>query len=112
MVSMLLDGEEYLAQNTKSNLNLINCRFIKPMDEEKLKAISDQGGHVITIEEGSLIGGLGSVVSDYFNGSSTKVVSMGIPDKYIEHGTRQELLDDLGLNIEGVLKSIKAISNE
>ena len=112
MVSMLLDGEEYLAQNTKSNLNLINCRFIKPMDEEKLKAISDQGGHVITIEEGSLIGGLGSVVSDYFNGSSTKVVSMGIPDKYIEHGTRQELLDDLSLNIEGVLKSIKAISNE
>ena len=112
MVSMLLDGEEYLAQNTKSNLNLINCRFIKPMDQEKLKAISDNGGHVITIEEGSLIGGLGSVVSDYFNGSSTKVVSMGIPDKYIEHGTRQELLDDLSLNIEGVLKSIKAISNE
>ena len=37
---------------------------------------------------------------------------MGIPDKYIEHGTRQELLDDLSLNIEGVLKSIKAISNE
>lgn len=112
MISMLLDGEEYLAQNTKSNLNLINCRFIKPMDQEKLKAISDNGGHVITIEEGSLIGGLGSVVSDYFNGSSTKVVSMGIPDKYIEHGTRQELLDDLSLNIEGVLKSIKAISNE
>jgi len=112
MVGMVLDGEEYLTQNAKSNLNLINCRFIKPMDEEKLKAISDKGGHVITIEEGSLIGGLGSVVNDYFNGSSTKVVSMGIPDKYIEHGTRQELLDDLSLNIEGVLKSIKAISNE
>ena len=112
MVSMVLDGKEYLSQNIKGDISLINCRFIKPFDEDKLKAILDKGGHVITIEEGSLIGGLGSVVNDYFNGSSTKVVSMGIPDEYIEHGTRQELLDDVGLNIKGVLKSIKAIFNE
>ena len=112
MVSMVLNGKEYLNQNIKGNINLINCRFIKPIDEGKLESISNKGGHVITIEEGSLIGGLGSVVNDYFNGSSTKVVSMGIPDEYIEHGTRQELLDDLDLNIKGVLKSIKAVFNE
>jgi 1-deoxy-D-xylulose-5-phosphate synthase len=59
-----------------------------------------------------LIGGFGSMVKNYLLSSCVKVVSMGIPDDYIEHGSRMELLDEVNLNIEGLVDSINEINYE
>ena len=77
-----------------------------------MKYISKNHKFVITIEEGALIGGFGSMVNQYLSSYQIKIISMGIPDNYIEHGTRQELLDEVGLNFEGVIDSIDKIKNE
>jgi len=112
MVNMIIEGEGELKDSIGCSITFINCRFIKPLDIEKLKSILDNNNNVVTIEEGSSIGGFGSMVENYFINSSIKVLSMGIPDNYIEHGSRDELLNDIDLNIKGVVKSIKAIVNE
>ena len=112
MVDIIIKGKEKLEENIDCRIDLVNCRFIKPLDVEILKYISDNVPAIITIEEGSLIGGFGSVITNYFRNNSIKIISMGIPDRYIEHGTRQELLDDIGLNIEGIIESIKKIKND
>ena len=112
MVRMIVEGENELKNSINCNITFINCRFIKPLDIEKLKSILDSNNNVITIEEGSVIGGFGSMVENYFVNSPNKVLSMGIPDNYIEHGSRSELLNDIDLNIKGVVKSIKAITDE
>jgi 1-deoxy-D-xylulose-5-phosphate synthase len=66
------------------------------------------------MEEGCLAGGFGSAVIEYFNdiGSQIKVSRMGIPDNFIGHGTRAELLDSLNLNSNGVISKIKAIMGD
>jgi len=117
MVSMIVDGKEKLEKNINCKINLINCRYIKPLDLKILESIISEYNlchNVITIEEGSLIGGFGSRINDYFMNSfnKIKVASLGIPDSYIEHGSRQELLDEIGLDINGVIEVIKVITNE
>ena len=66
---------------------------------------------VITIEEGCIAGGFGSAVVEYYNdvGSSIKIGRMGVPDNFVEHGSRQELLDSLNLNPTGIVNKIKVI---
>jgi 1-deoxy-D-xylulose-5-phosphate synthase len=79
-----------------------------------LSSLSNNYDGIITMEEGCLAGGFGSAVIEYFNdiGSQIKVSRMGIPDNFIEHGTRAELLDSLNLNANGVISKIKAIMGD
>ena len=112
MVDMIVEGREELEQNTNCTINLVNCRFIKPLDLKILKSISISQSSIIVIEEGSAIGGFGSMISNYFINSTTKIISMAISDSYVEHGSRQELLDGLGLNIKGIIDSIGQIIDE
>ena len=112
MVDMILEGKEELEKEINFSVNLINCRFIKPLDMDKIRALNDNKNDIITIEEGSLIGGFASTINDCFSNRTNKIISMGIPDNYIEHGSRQELLDQVGLNIKGVISSIRKICSE
>ena len=91
---------------------MINCRFIKPLDINLLNNISKNYKFAVTIEEGALIGGFGSVVSKFLLKKNIKVSCIGIPDNYIEHGTRKELLDEVGLNYKGIINIIKKMKNE
>jgi 1-deoxy-D-xylulose-5-phosphate synthase len=93
---------------------VVNARFAKPLDEETLLRLSAAKKLVLTIEEGSLIGGFGDAVLECFerHAHSARVHTLGIPDRFIEHGKREKLLDDLGLSASGicqrVLRELKA----
>ncbi len=86
-------------------IEVINARFLKPLDEKTiLPAVRDQP-FVLTVEEGVLAGGFGSAVLEAAAAAgldASKVSRLGIPDHYIEHAERKELLADLQLDAEGV----------
>jgi len=85
----------------------VNVRFVKPLDMETLLKPLRQGQFLVTLEEGILSGGFGSAVLEAANEErldTRKVYRLGIPDRYVEHGERSELLDDLGLTTKNLVK--------
>jgi 1-deoxy-D-xylulose-5-phosphate synthase len=84
---------------------VINVRFVKPIDEEMIESIYAKFSKIITIEDGQVNGGYGTAVLEFINKrnyTDTKLLVHGIPDRFIEHGTREELykmlkLDELGI---------------
>ncbi len=109
MVGMVNENYDVITNQLGFKPELINARFIKPMDVDLLDEIEKKFDLIITMEEGALNGGFGSGVLEYFsdNHFKTKIIRMGIPDKFIEHATRTELLEELGLSSNGLIKIIK-----
>ncbi len=81
-----------------------DMRFVKPLDEALLHDVFTHHKKVITIEDGTIIGGLGSAVIEFMvdNDYQCKVKRLGIPDKFIEHGTQTELYGECGFDREGI----------
>ena len=89
---------------------VVNCRTLKPMDEELLLSCLKEFDKVITLEENVLSGGFGSAIAEFIFEKGIKGIELkriGIPDKFIEHGSRKELLKLLGLDKEGIIKTAK-----
>jgi len=90
------------------DVGLINARFVKPLDHEVIARAMTQCDFVVTVEEGALMGGFGSAVLESACNAgldTSKVHRLGVPDRFIEHGERGELLADLGLDIQGILQT-------
>lgn len=88
---------------------LINCRFLKPLDQTLLNEILSNFKLVVTVEEGSLTGGFGQYIIGYKDEHGYDGVAMrhlGLPDVFISHGKCSELLKDAGLDVEGIATSI------
>ena len=103
-VAKLLDKE-------KLSCEVVNCRFIKPMDESYLWNLKSKFTKVLTIEEGVLSGGFGSSVTDWLtrNGYTGNIHKMGLPDSFVEHGPRPALLHKFNLDKEGIIKTVKKL---
>ena len=86
----------------------INMRFLKPLDFDLVKYACDRCKTIITVEDGTVNGGLGSAVSEYVAslGRGVKVISLGIPDKFVEQGTVEELISECGYNVDNIYNSI------
>ena len=95
--------------NSKFNFNptVVNCRFIKPLDTKMLDEIISSHEILITMEEGILTGGFGSSIVNYTKNMNVTIETMGIKDEYVEHGTRKELLDLVGLNTDSLINLIE-----
>lgn len=96
------------------DIGVINARFAKPLDCETLCRAVEESGFVITVEENTLTGGFGSAVLECINAaglSSDRVKCLGIPDRFIEHGERDELLADLGLDVDGLISAAQLMSD-
>ena len=93
----------------KYNLTLIDMRFVKPLDEELLKSLIPNAEVYITIEDGAVMGGAGSAVQEYcaLNSINTPGYLIGIPDKFIEHGSREEMIEMAGLDPDSLEKIVK-----
>jgi len=92
-------------QNESINTEVVNSRFIKPLDEEMLTSLLSKFDKIITVEENSLQGGFGSAVLEFAqeNGfDNITVKRLGIPDRFIQHGARKTLLSELGLDKERI----------
>lgn len=88
------------------DIGLINARFLRPLDTEVLFKAIQETGFVITVEENTLNGGFGSAVLEAANDAglpTQNIRRLGIPDRFIEHGERHELLSDLGLDVAGLM---------
>ena len=81
------------------NPSIYNIRYIKPLDEELISRICQENDCIITVEDGTVIGGLHGAVSEYVSAChpSVKVVPVGIPDRYISQGTQTQLREECGL---------------
>ena len=111
MVAIVEDNLNAISQALNFSPTLINARFIKPLDKLMLVSLCEEYDAILTMEEGCLAGGFGSAIIEHYNdiGHSIKIARMGIPDDFIQHGSREELLDDLGLNSIGIVNKIKDI---
>lgn len=89
-----------------------DMRFVKPIDTDVLKYVGENFKCVITIEDGCLPGGFGSAALEWLNdnGYDIKVVRLGIPDSFVEHGTQQQLYADCGYDIENIYQTAKKYS--
>lgn len=88
---------------------LINMRFIKPLDTNMLDDIAVRHQRIVTIEENNLPGGFGSAVVEYFNDMHYKnyILRIGIPDKFIDHGTQAELHKQINIDPAGIVDQIE-----
>jgi len=84
-----------------------DIRFVKPIDENLLHEVFSKFDKVITVEDGCLMGGMGSAVIEFMadQGYHAKVVRLGIPDKFIHHGTQEELYKDAGYDVDSIVKT-------
>ncbi|MDE5787665.1 MAG: 1-deoxy-D-xylulose-5-phosphate synthase, partial [Bacteroidaceae bacterium] len=87
-----------------------DMRFLKPLDEEILTEVKEHFRRIVTIEDGTVEGGLGSAVLEWMadHGGQPEVVRMGLPDRFIEHGTPEQLYRIVGIDREGIKKVLNA----
>jgi len=92
------------------NTTVINMRFVKPLDTELLLEISQQYKLLVTVEDNAVAGGAGSAVSQLLseNHINTPVMQLGLTDKFLEQGSREELLSISGLDADGIIRAIKS----
>ncbi|MCK4386176.1 MAG: 1-deoxy-D-xylulose-5-phosphate synthase, partial [candidate division Zixibacteria bacterium] len=111
MVYPALEASSEL-QKEGIDVEVVNARFVKPLDELMLDSILKRFDKLITVEENALSGGFGSAVLEFVETHEIHDVvikRMGIPDEFIEHGSRDQLLSDLGLDKDGINQMVKKI---
>lgn len=88
---------------------VVNMRFIKPLDEALLLEVATNHELIITVEDNVIMGGAGSAVNEFLlnQGITLPVINLGLPDSFCEHGSRQQILDEYGLNKAGMLDAIE-----
>lgn len=86
-----------------------DMRYAKPLDTELIDEICTKYDHIITIEDGAVLGGFGSAVAEYLaeKASRPTLKIMGLPDRIIEHGTQEELHAEVGLDVPALIKNVK-----
>ncbi len=108
-----LQAADTLAQEDGLELTVVNCRFVKPLDDEVLRAALADSPFVLTVEEAALACGFGSAVAERAVdlGLDTSCLHRaGIPDRFVEHGERGELLADLGLDAAGLVRTCRRLA--
>ena len=89
-----------------------DMRFVKPLDEKMLHEVFGKFRKIITIEDGTVVGGFGSAVLEFMNANGYKadVKIMGIPDRLVEHGTPKQLYEEIGINAKGIAQTLRAMA--
>jgi 1-deoxy-D-xylulose-5-phosphate synthase len=111
MVHPSLEASELLGTEG-INLEVVNARFARPLDQGMLLSILKEFDRIITVEENALPAGFGSAVLEFAEAHSLNHVlikRMGIPDRFIEHGPRAKLLSLLGLDKDGVAETVRSL---
>lgn len=88
-----------------------NMRFVKPLDETLLHTIALTYSHIITVEDGTIVGGFGSACLEFFaqNNYTPKVTILGIPDRIVEHGKPAELHKECGYDVEAIKQTVLSL---
>lgn len=107
MVNFAIKAAENL-DNQGIHCEVVNMRFAKPLDVELLDEVANRFKKIVTLEENSIIGGFGSGVLEYFSDKNYKndILRIGLPDKFVDHGTQEELYKVLGIDAEGIVEKV------
>ena len=91
------------------NATVINMRFVKPLDGNIIKDVASTHRALFTLEDNVVKGGAGSAINEFINEFSidVRVVNIGLPDLNLEHGSREELLEEAGLDVVGIKNTIE-----
>ena len=105
----LIKEAEEISKDLKATL--VDMRFVKPLDEELLKKLLTKSKVFISIEDGSIMGGAGSAVQEFVSKENIDIKSIlfGIPDEFIEHASREEMLIDAGLDIKNIKSKLSKV---
>jgi 1-deoxy-D-xylulose-5-phosphate synthase len=101
--------EEAIIVSDELNITLIDMRFVKPLDEDLLKEYLSDADLFLSLEDGAVMGGAGSSVQEFCAENSINIQSklFGIPDKFIDHASRKEMIEEAGLISKKILESLK-----
>ena len=105
-----LDAAQLL-ETKGTNVSVLNVRFLKPFDEQSIKDILKYTNKILTVEEGSLIGGMGETVKSVLSGTGAKIFSIGLPDKFVEHGKQKLIRELCGISVENIETQILNLLN-
>ena len=99
-----------LAAAAEIDATVANMRFVKPIDRELIVSLAAEHSLLVSVEENAVIGGAGAEVARVLEeaGSATRLLRLGIPDRFIEHGDQALLLADIGLDCAGIVRAIRA----
>ena len=105
----LLNEANQISKELKASL--VDMRFVKPLDEKLLRKLLKKAKVFISIEDGSIMGGAGSAVQEFASKENLNVRSIlfGIPDKFIEHASREEMLVEAGLDVENIKSKLSKL---
>jgi 1-deoxy-D-xylulose-5-phosphate synthase len=103
----LLESSHKIAE--RLDATLVNMRFVKPLDQELVIALAERHRAIVTIEENAVAGGAGSAVGELLalQGLQLPLLHVGIPDRFIEHGSRESCLAAAGLDAAGLSASVE-----
>ena len=88
-----------------------DMRFLKPLDHDLLRQVFTRFDKIITVEDASIAGGLGSAVLEFMSdrGYKADVMRLGIPDRFVDHGTQEELYHECGYDAEGIATTVRSM---
>jgi 1-deoxy-D-xylulose-5-phosphate synthase len=88
-----------------------DVRFVKPIDEEMLHEVFSKYKKIITIEDGTIVGGMGSAVLEFMSqhNYSSEIKMLGMPDKIVEHGEQSELYTECGYDTPAIINAVKEL---
>ena len=103
-----------LEAGNEINATVVNMRFVKPLDKARIAGMADGHGLIVTVEENVVQGGAGSAINEILHeqGADVRILNLGIPDQFIEHGSHQEQLTECGLDTQGILTAIADATRE
>jgi len=88
-----------------------DMRFVTPIDEEILDEVASKFDTIVTVEDGVIEGGFGSAVTEYFakSGKSISITRLGVPNRFVEHGSQEELHRECGFDAEGICRTVREL---
>lgn len=105
MAEIAMDAADIL-KSKGINVSVINAEFIKPLDSEKLEKSASKYPMIVTVEDNLISGGFGESVRDHLSGYNVKIMNIGWPDSFIEHGTPDELYKKHGMDAQSIAERI------
>ena len=111
-VGMMVNYSSIAAEKLKDeniSCEISNMRFIKPIDENYIDDLVKRHNKIVTLEESSIIGGFGSAVLEYCASKNynVEILRIGLPDKFVDHGTQAQLHEKIGIDPNGIVEKIK-----
>lgn len=112
--TIVADSIKTLEEEEEHSITHVNLRFIKPLDEGLLHKIFKKHNKIITVEDGSIVGGIGSAMLEFASDNNYKaeIKRIGVPDRFIDHGTVDELYKECGMDKNSIIKAANTLLKE